>query len=57
MRSLEPLIFRFAKDFGSQSGLPVCQNLQMITFAVAGTLVLLNLALISTILSFDQLFG
>jgi hypothetical protein len=29
----------------------------MITFAVAGTLVLLNVALISTILSVDQLLG
>ena len=52
-----PAIFGFAADFVSQCGFCICQNVTMITLSVAGLLLVLNVALISSILSFDQLIG
>ena len=50
-------IFGFTTDFASQWGFRICQNVTMITLSVAGLLLLLNVALISSILSVDQLIG
>ncbi|AKN60139.1 hypothetical protein WB44_02290 [Synechococcus sp. WH 8020] len=51
------LIFGFTTDLGSQCGFRLCQNNYMITLSVAGLLLLLNVALISSILSFDKFMG
>ena len=50
-------IFGFTTDLGSQRGIRICQNVTMITLSVAGLLLLLNVALISSILSVDKLIG
>ena len=50
-------IFVFTTDFVSQCSFCICQNVTMITLSVAGVLLLLNVALISSILSVDQLIG
>ena len=50
-------IFGFITDLGSRRALRICQYITMITLSVAGLLLLLNVALISTILSVDQLIG
>ena len=52
-----PAIIGFAADFVSQCGFCICQNVTMITLSVAGLLLVLNVALISSILSVDQLIG
>ena len=51
------LIFGFTTDLGSQRSFLLCQNVTMITLSVAGLLLLLNVALISSILSVDRLLG
>ena len=50
-------IFVLTTDFVSQCSFCICQNVTMITLSVAGVLLLLNVALISSILSVDQLIG
>ena len=51
------VIFGFTTDLGPQCGFCLCQNHLMITLSVAGLLLLLNVALISSILSFDKFMG
>ena len=51
------VIFGFITDLGSRRALRICKHITMITLSVAGLLLLLNVALISTILSVDQLIG
>ena len=51
------VIFGFTTDLGSQCSFLLCQNVTMITLSVAGLLLLLNVALISSILSVDRLLG
>ena len=51
------VIFGFTTDLGSQRSFLLCQNMTMITLSVAGLLLLLNVALISSILSVDKLIG
>ena len=50
-------IFGFPTDFASQRGFCICQNVTMITLSVAGLLLLLNVALISSVLTVDQWIG
>ena len=50
-------IFGFTTDFASQWGFCICQNVTMITLSVAGLLFLLNVALISSVLTVDQWIG
>ena len=49
--------FCLTTDFVSRSSFYICQNVTMITLSVAGLLLVLNVALISSILSVDQLIG
>ena len=51
------VIFGFITDLGSRCSIRICQNMTMITLSVAGLLLLLNVALITSILSIDQLSG
>ncbi|WP_167897168.1 hypothetical protein [Synechococcus sp. CC9311] len=51
------VIFGITTDLGSQCGFRICQDVTMITLSVAGFLLLLNVALISSILSIDKLIG
>ena len=51
------VIFGFITDLGSRCSIRICQNVTMITLSVAGLLLLLNVVLISSILSVDQLIG
>ena len=56
-REQEAVIFGFTTDLGSRGSFCFCQNVTMITLSVAGLLLLLNVALISSILSVDKLIG
>ena len=51
------LIFGFTTDLGSRRSIRICQNMKVITLSIAGLLLLLNVALISSILSVDKLIG
>ena len=51
------VIFGFITDLGSRCSIRICQNITMISLSVAGLLLLLNVVLISSILSVDQLIG
>jgi hypothetical protein len=51
------VIFGLTTDFVSRCSFYICQNVTMITLSVAGLLLVLNVALISSILSVDQLIG
>ena len=51
------VIFGFITDLDSRCSIRICQDMTMITLSVAGLLLLLNVVLISTILSVDQLIG
>ena len=57
VHSPDGFIFWFTTDLSSQLLLWFRHNLYMISFAVAGALLLLNVALISTLLSIDHLIG
>ena len=57
VNALSPANLGFTTDFASQRGFCICQNMTMITFSVAGFLLLLNVALISSVLSVDKLIG
>ena len=50
-------IFVFTTDLGSRRSIRICHNMKMITLSIAGLLLLLNVALISSILSVDKLIG